>query len=197
MKSFMLITFAIFSFWGRAQENPILGHWAVTSDEGEVVLDWTIISGNTCQGIYLWRSTDGVDFEEIGHIPGLCGSVSEPIDYIWQDKEPVELSLNYYRIELGGQGFSSVKNVFVDKLVQTGALVFPNPASEDATLIFKKTLNGPQEVQIFNSLGVLVHSIHIGPEDRIEIDARQLGAGTYLYNIISTDGTSSGRFIIL
>ena len=197
MRSILIISFSIFSLFVKAQENPILGHWTISYDESEVILDWTIISGNTCQGIYIWRSTDGIDFKEIGHIPGLCGSVSEPIDYIWQDMEPVELTTNYYRIELGGQGLSTVKSLYVDKLVQTGALVYPNPASEDATLIFKTNSSGSTEIRIYNSLGLLVRSEQIGSNDRIQIDARQLGSGTYLYNIIGTEGTTTGRFIIL
>lgn len=197
MRSILIISIFFNALIGSAQENPILGHWTVSYDENEVILDWTIVSGNTCQGIYIWRSTDGIDFTEVGHIPGLCGSVSEPVDYVWQDQEPVELTLNYYRIELGGQGISTVKSLFVDKLVKTGALVYPNPASEDATLIFKTTSSESTEISIYNSLGVLVRSEQIGSQDRIQIDARQLGAGTYIYNIVGEEGTIAGRFIIL
>lgn len=85
----------------------------------------------------------------------------------------------------------------MDKLVQTGALVYPNPASEDAILIFKTTFSGSTEIHIYNDLGALVRSEQLGSNDRIQIDARQLGAGTYLYNIIGTEGAKTGRFIIL
>ena len=197
MRPLLIILFFIISLIGRTQENPILGHWAISYNESEVTLDWTIVSGNTCQGIYIWRSTDGYDFEEIGHIPGLCGSISEPIDYVWQDPGPAELTTNYYRIELGGQGLSTVKSLFVDKLIQTGALVYPNPATENATLIFKPSSSGSIDIQIYNSLGYIVRSEQAGPNDRIRIDASGLGAGTYLYNIIGSEGTTTGRFIIL
>lgn len=191
-----IILLFLFSFgFVKAQENPLLGHWAVGLDQGGVLLDWSIVSGNTCQGIYIWRSQNGIDFREIGHIPGLCGSVDEPIDYTWLDPEPQQLANNHYRIELGGEGLSSVKSIYVDRLVQSGSLVYPNPSRDGATLIFNRASNAPVEVSIFNAQGQQVWQEMVF-EDRMPIPTG-LENGTYIYSIGGDQGKETGRFVLL
>ena len=198
MKRLVFISTLFWAFsTANAQENPILGRWDASLTDSEVLLEWTIISGSTCQGIKIYRSQNGLDFIQIGHIPGVCGSISEPVDYIWKDAEPFELATNYYRLEFGVQGFSSINIVEVEGLVQRSSLVFPNPATSDATLVFQTSGNEEQEVLIFNATGSLVYQENVSGSDRITINAGLLAPGTYIYSLRSDTRSDSGRFIIL
>lgn len=195
MRALYLIL-SLFALTAQAQENPILGRWTVGMNGNHVLLEWTIVAGNTCQGIYIWRSLDGTDFEEIGHIPGLCGSVDEPIDYSWTDPVPQQLAYNYYRIELGGQGFSTVKQLYVERLVNEGSLVFPNPSATDPELVFSNPSSLPVVIQVHDLNGRLLLE-NSTTSDRLRMPSTLVGKGTLIYSILSEEGTERGRFIML
>ena len=58
-------------------------------------------------------------FEAVHRIPGICGDPNTEVHYEWVDAAPVELSTLHYRIRLGSDGISSVKQVRFDQLVET------------------------------------------------------------------------------
>ncbi len=87
-----------------AQHNPIPGNFSLFENNGKVYLNWSIVSGSTCNGIQIYRSTDSVMFTQVGNIPGICGSSSSAISYNFIDDNPVKNKVNYYRLELGNNG---------------------------------------------------------------------------------------------
>ena len=77
----------------------------------EVLLNWTIKSGFTCNGIEILSSSDSLNFTNIGKIEGICGAVDEPISYTFSHKAPAQNKINYYRLELGGVGSTEIISV--------------------------------------------------------------------------------------
>ena len=94
-----------------AQEHPFLSRFALTEGLGFVQLDWTMSAGNTCEGIDIYRSLDGSNFETVGTIPGICGDINSPVPFSWTDHSAPELTTVYYRLRLGLNGFSSVQRI--------------------------------------------------------------------------------------
>ena len=85
-----------------AQHNSILDNFTVFENNENVYLNWTIISGSTCNGIQIYRSTDNLSFTQIGSIARICGSSSQPRNYAFTDNNPEKNKFNCYRLELGG-----------------------------------------------------------------------------------------------
>lgn len=87
--------------------HPILRYFDGTVYQETVRLSWAISAGNTCLGTNIQRSVDGIFFENIAVIAGVCGSPDVDVQYVFTDESPVENQVSYYRLELGTQGFST------------------------------------------------------------------------------------------
>ncbi len=66
-----LIAALFFLFLGFAQEHPFLSKFDLKETVGAVTLEWMVISGNTCFGIQVLRSFNGLGYVQIGEIGGL------------------------------------------------------------------------------------------------------------------------------
>ena len=56
-------------------QSLVTGFTARQANDG-VYLTFTLVMGNTCLDTEILRSPDGVDFETVGIISGICGSVT-------------------------------------------------------------------------------------------------------------------------
>ena len=121
-----------------AQEHPFLSRFALTEGLGFVQLDWTMTAGNTCEGIDIYRSLDGSNFETVGTIPGICGDINSPVPFSWTDQSAPELTTVYYRLRLGLNGFSSVQRIDLRYLVSRAQWVYPVPAVDRCTLLLQQ-----------------------------------------------------------
>lgn len=104
--------------------HPILDDFGITLDNNRVIIHWTIKAGRSCNGTGIYRSNDDYNWMLIGSIGGICGNNDEPISYVFVDESPVFGAWNYYRLELGLEGFSESVSVYLhlyeDKLVIKG-----------------------------------------------------------------------------
>jgi len=89
------------------EADTILSYFTGTTSENQIQLNWAISGGNTCEGTIVQRSLDGNFFETIGEIGGVCGSPDFEIPYFFIDENPLSNKVNFYRLELGSQGYSS------------------------------------------------------------------------------------------
>jgi len=121
-----------------------------------VLLNWTISEGNTCNGIDVYRSLDGVNFSIIGDIEGICGSGTEPIDYSFTDIFPETNGSNYYRLSLGGLGYSYIIKINLIDIPINSYLIVPQPITASSQLFFNNDLSKSAELKIYNYLGELI-----------------------------------------
>ena len=89
-----------------AQDVPDIGYFNVSSGGGKVYLAWQLKAGGTCFGIQVHRSADGLNFEEIGGIEGVCGDLTNPESHSFTDDDPPVNQRVYYRLELGLGNFT-------------------------------------------------------------------------------------------
>ncbi len=179
----------------RAQEHPFLAAYTVEVVDASIHIDWTIFGGNTCDGQEVERSTDGLHFVAVHRIEGLCGDPLIPRRYDWFDTAPPELSLLRYRVKLGTDGYSSVKEVRYEQLRSTEQRFYPSPTNGPATLLLNVTPGTAVDLQLHDLTGrvVLVLQGLAGP--LLRLDVGSLPQGTYVYRAVADGRAFVGRFV--
>lgn len=181
---------------GFSQHNPILENFSVREVSGDVFLSWTIVSGNTCNGIRIYRSVDGVQFSEIGDIAGVCGSTSSPTPYDFLDSNPTKNSLNYYRLELGSNGSSEILVLEVIDIQNGGYKIRPNPVSTSAKIYFDNDNNVLHFLSLYNLNGQFIASLK-SEDDYFDFDASQFMPGLYFFHIFNENLVDKAKGNIL
>ncbi|MGE0635266.1 MAG: T9SS type A sorting domain-containing protein [Bacteroidia bacterium] len=176
--------------------HPILGSFVANEENGAVVLSWVIVSGSTCNGIQIYRSTNQSEFIKIHEIYGICGNVTFAQKYLFVDENPVKNAINNYKLELGGQGFSQVVSVEVID-IESGYQVRPNPANESTRIYFDNNNGTEYTLLVFDAAGRKVTSLS-GKQDYFDVELTALQSGIYYFSIsiAGTPISTSGKFVV-
>jgi hypothetical protein len=193
---FLLLLFCFESLNSIGQNEEIIDVFSVETFGQSVLLNFRINSGYNCNGIDVLHSTDSVNFTEIYSFEGICGSTTESISYQYTDVYPEMNSVNYYRLYLGGPGFSWIVSTFVLDL-QNASLVKPNPIISTSELLFENNGVEDHQLQIFDLSGALLFTANTN-EDRFFISQAELPKGTFVYEIrnLETGLEMKGKFIV-
>lgn len=165
-----------------AQSGIALDDFTALENEGDVYLSWTLRAGSTCNGIQIQRSTDSLNFLQIGEIPGVCGSNSAAQRYTFVDSFPVLNQRNFYRLEFGGSGFSPVIDLLVLDYGDDQYLVFPNPFTTRTMLCASRGRPGQDKIYVKDSGGNVCWTESASTPCQ-EIDLTSLPAGVYLLEV--------------
>jgi hypothetical protein len=187
---------AILSLPAQAQDAIVLDGFIGVPQTGQVQLRWTISAGQTCNGTFIERSTDTVRWDKIGEIPGVCGSSAAPVPYNFIDNSPVSNTVNFYRLELGGQGYSAMVGIPYYDYSENGYVLIPNPLYDIGTLYFGTSEIESFTISIFDITGKLVQQAK-GTGGNFVIKADEKPTGNYIF-VIARQGKKnvSGKFII-
>jgi hypothetical protein len=180
----------------RGQSFPILSDFTAEKSGDKIFLNWTINAGNTCNGIFIFRSSDSLHYQKIGEIFGICGSATEPQSYSFFDTDPVKGKRNFYRLELGSVGLSGIVSLFF--LIPGTIQLFPNPARERLQVNFENEKKNKVTLQILDRQGRFIQLLG-SRDDFIEVSLEQYSPGYYYYNLLNPEtGTSfKGSFFKL
>lgn len=120
--------------------HPALRDLTAFSLDRNVVIRWTMNAGSTCFGTGILRSSDNINFTEIGSIGGVCGSTEVPVSYTFVDSFSLVNQKAYYKLSLGLLGESLP--VFITNIVleNNTAIAKPNPFSRLTTIQFSETI---------------------------------------------------------
>jgi len=165
-----------------AQSNPALGRFSATESNGSVYLGWTMLAGFTCSGIQVFRSTDSIQFNRIGLIPEICGSVSEALSYTFEDPAPILNQVNYYRLELGPYGLSPTVSI---EVIAHGDLLYqirPHPIVGEGQIYFVKTSNETHELILYTPDGIVAYRLTTQGE-YFALQTESLPSGVYPFTI--------------
>jgi hypothetical protein len=171
-------TFACLS----AQETIILDGFTGVPQAGQIQLRWVISAGQTCNGTFIERSTDTLNWQNIGDIPGVCGSSSAAVPYNFIDDSPETNTINFYRLELGGQGYSPVIAIPYYDYSQKGYVVIPNPARESTKFYFSTSETEEFTIALFDINGKFIHNSS-GTGSSYTLDLNWIPSGTYIFKI--------------
>lgn len=181
----------------NAQSTNILAEFTATRNSTEIILNWVIAKGNTCNGIAITRSNDSLNFVEIGDIEGICGDEERAVSYLFTDENPVRNMRNFYRLELGSVGSSEVVGVDFPYFSDKGFSVRPNPAYNEATVYFLNPDKNEHEISVYNLNGMEVLRTE-SAEDNFVLNRKLFGAGMYLFSIKNKEGDRiNGKVLLL
>lgn len=188
LRQISILIFLIWnSYFGIAQKVN-LSNFFLIPDNKQVLLYWTIESGPTCNGMTVWRSTDSLNYEEVGSIPGICGSSSSATPYNFTDKSPVLNKANYYKIRLGYSQFSEVKYLRLKYIEPGKIIVKPNPAKENIVIEFNNDNNEGYRLTLYNSNGTSVFNKESMTESSFTLATAAFDAGTYFIILENSGG---------
>jgi hypothetical protein len=157
---------------------------SITIRESELVvhIECTIRAGNTCNGLRIMRSTDGIHFNQIGAVTGICGDERISVRYNFTDEKPLLNSFNYYQIEPGGFEVSETVSIYVSDLKGKTILLFPNPAQEYLNILLLQELVPNHSIQISNMNGICIYRRNI-LNSKTELDISHLLPGIYTVHV--------------
>ena len=197
MKYFFFFVLFIFSAPLSAQNEDVIEYLNASEFNGKVLLSWSIMQGNTCNGIQVLHSTDSINFSQISSIEGICGSTQQSISYSFTDLSPEKNANNYYRLQLGGLGFSWIVSVEVIDLGMNTSIVRPNPLSKTSELLFDNEANFEVFISVYSSSGVLVN-MQSTVSEQILLEKSKYTAGLYHYVLTSEESGvfCTGKFVV-
>ncbi len=196
----LLVVAILFLLLGKssAQEIPTVEEFELVHVNNEVSIFFTIGKGYTCNGIDILRSNDGITFESIGDISGVCGSITSPISYSFVDNQPIQNKTSYYKLNLGGLGFSETKSITVLSTTDIGYILTPNPIQESGVVHFSNVNNEMFEILIVDLSGHLVQlSTTRGQNITIKTDNLYNGFYTFVLRNESTSTIIRGKFEVM
>jgi hypothetical protein len=197
MKNYFALLFVLFGLNASAQNEDVIDYLNASEFNGKVLLSWSILQGNTCNGVQVLHSLDSVNFTQIGSIEGICGSTLESIEYEFTDISPEKNAINYYRLSLGGIGFSWIVNTEVIDLGANASLIRPNPINETAELHFDNDTSSEMWLNVYSDSGVLIHTESTTSELFI-LQKGDFSPGIYFYHIRQEGFESQvkGKFVV-
>lgn len=182
----LILLFIFFPLISLAQSaDAVLSKFFAVQVEETVFMRWTITAGNTCEDTYIERSSDGLIYEKIGLIGGICGSPDQSITYEFTDTVPLFNQKSYYRLRLGFYGYSSPKIVELIRYNDQGFLLAPNPFSNFSRLAFINDEKEIYELIISDMQGRIVQEMSTTSNEFI-IPRLDLKAGVYFFRIFSS-----------
>ena len=180
-----------------AQNEDVLDNFAGTEFNRNILLNWSITEGNTCNGIDILHSTDSINFTFIGDIEGICGSTSETIYYDFTHTDVDENTTHYYKLQLGSSGFSWIISIDVFDFDQREYRLGPNPLGTESMLVIENSNHVKMTLHIYDLNGG-----HLQTETTSNsfflLEERNYRNGKYLFTI-SKEGDPDlihGDFIV-
>ncbi|HRH64995.1 MAG TPA: hypothetical protein PLU53_01730 [Bacteroidia bacterium] len=194
---FLLLFLVASTRQSTAQPVSFLGKFSGSVVNGTVLIQWEILQGNTCDGILILRSTDNIHFEQIGDIAGVCGNISEPQSYSFTDYTPVKNYTNYYKLHLGGTGFSEVLKIGIRAIGASGYQVVTNPSSEQSRIYFSNERRQLFSLLLYSMKGKLMNTLDTS-NDFFDLQTAGLPAGLYIFSMIEaeTQRAISGKLLV-
>jgi hypothetical protein len=179
-------------------QHLLLDRLTIGQSDGKVYISCIVKAGNTCNGIVLYRSLNNVDYEVIDKILGVCGNITSPQAYDFVDKDPVKNAVNYYKLELGGYGFSDVLSIHILDLSKDGLLVRPNPSNGMTTLNFKNESQGESVISLYDSYGRTVFTKSTF-DTSVQLDVSTYAPGMYYFEVLQDKKyfNTAGRLVVI
>ena len=177
----------------------VLVHFDAKKGNGNSAkLNWEVSKGSTPDRFEILRSTDGINFSEIGTVSGSAQQQS----YVYDDLQ-LPLQVTYYRLRLfDTDGTSSLSRVV---LVSNGGKrllitsILPTVVKSGARLNISSTESGSMQLVITDSYGRIVRKQVTGitsGNQQVALDLQTLATGTYLVTgYMNGERTASIRFI--
>lgn len=173
----------------------VLSDFSVRPNNSHIELSWTTDMESNTARFEVERSTDGVKWTTIATIAAK-GNSSIVSKYASVDKTPAA-GINYYRLKMvdldNSHDFSEVKSI--KTIASANVRVYPNPAKDVVNISLPATA---ASLRFLNTAGQILHERRsVNGNSTISIDVTNYNAGTYMVQVINTDGTSRNNVLLI
>lgn len=178
----------------------VLASFDATNQQTAVALSWKTESEKETDHFEVYRSEDGLHFEQINSIQA-SGNTNIARFYDARDERPLA-GISYYKLGIvnkqGEREYSEVKSV--QRLLSDGQIhIIPNPASELLSIGFTADQTGACSIQITDALGKVVYEAIETVQKGMKtwnLDATTFDKGIYQVTVRSTNSTLQSKLII-
>ena len=191
----ILLLFLLIGQTSLGQEHPIIAFFTAQSSNDQVLLTWNIIGGNNCNGIDIFHSANGVDYDQIGNIPGICGALDEDEPYRFVHEDPAPNQVNYYKLLLGGQGYTTPLLFTFYQTGKDGFTFFPNPSTDNIQLYISDDFQNTS-IEIIDMNGKVVYDSEQQSGRLRDISLIDLESGTYIIRMRQDNTLISSKKLI-
>ena len=202
-----LATFSRFGLGGGTGAGlpiELLYLQAYPVDNSFIKVDWATATEINNAGFEVLRSTDGINFSQIGDFVVGAGNSSQVETYYHNDYDVVPNQIYYYRLkQVDFDGASELTDIVSAMITKSGIFTIsefiPNPSSNDSKIKVVTDKEKDLNITVYNTLGqVMTTADHhvIGGSNTIDFDFNLLADGTY-YAIIKADNEFHSRKLIL
>lgn len=185
------------AFTSGAQSILQLDRFDALQKDESVYLDWILSSGSVCFGLSIQRSTDSINFETVGQIPGICGSLNTPVQYQYLDQTPPLNQKLYYRLSYNGLGQSHIVSLLVHSFAGDKYKIYPQPVVTTSTLIFSNPKSESCTLEVYNIEGKIV-ATEQSSSNEFQINAEDWNSGLYQFLIRDPQSKNliRGKFLV-
>jgi Peptidase C10 family/Spi protease inhibitor/Secretion system C-terminal sorting domain/SprB repeat len=188
---------------GQALPVQLLSLTATPTGKHHILVSWTTALEINNAGFYVMRSTDGVNFSDVGWVQGHDNSTITN-NYTLDDRVP-QNTLYYYKLRQVDNNGKFVYSYIVEAQLadqsSTDFALYPNPTSNE---IFLDVKNAAEEVKVdmYDISGQLVYNniftiTASGSNQTLTINASSmLPPGTYILNATMNEEKYSAKVIL-
>lgn len=163
-------------------------NFTATKQTDDVLLKWTTATEINSSHFEVLRSNDGYTFSRIGENIQAAGNSNTTKNYALLDPEPYN-GINYYRLKQvdidGTNEYSNVISVEFDNS-SIDALIIPQPALQNAELLFNSKKKSVLNIDVFDLTGRKVTEIVFQAEvgrNIVNLDLNSVSKGIYFLSI--------------
>jgi hypothetical protein len=169
--------------------NQFNGNYA----DGIIQLGWSTYSEINIERFDIERSTDNINFRQVGKITAAGGELNSNINYSYLDIT-AQRGTNYYRLAMvdhdGNYTYSKTIMVIVDVKGISVMIVYPNPFSRRVQIRVNSDLAEKVAVNILNSNGTLMSTqqaqMQVGDNNIVINKVDALPGGIYYIEVVSS-----------
>ena len=172
-------------------------------DDYKIVLSWITASELNNQGFYIEKSINIMNWETIGFVNGK-GTTTESSSYSFVDRRITDLKVYYRLKQLDYDGsFTYTKIIEIEIPVNNFSLSqnFPNPANPSTNILYSVPVQTEVKINLYSVNGEIVKQILNEKKDKgiynITVNLNELATGVYFYRMITSNGYSYVRKLIL
>jgi hypothetical protein len=176
---------------------------SVSYNKGTSTVSWKTLQEINIEKYIIERSTDGVNFGEIGSVDSRNSLLVQ--QYLYADHTiPAGARALYYRIRIiewnNPLRLSNVVAVKIADASQLNMIIAPNPASSNVQVKFSADKNGIASLKVYDAAGKIVlqqqAEVRTG-NNSISLDnVTKLNEGVYVVKLATENETYSSKLII-
>lgn len=131
------------SVFGQRLANISLSPVSSQNQTGtNVLVRFSILPGIACPGYEILHSTDSLNFYPVYSFSGICGNQSSEETHDYLHVNPLQNTINYYRVSIPGYETSKIHRIYVgENAGKPSILLYPNPLSNYQSFVSFKINN--------------------------------------------------------